>query len=161
MAHGSGTSVAYEGPCSAPAGCDAQDIRSDGACDLFLGYYWNGSACEGISGCGCEGTDCDAIYETRHACQRAYTECGAEVGCGGWLGPTCAEDEYCDFDGDYCDWADASGTCEPRPTACGRLDFPVCGCDNQTYPNPCEARRAGVDVAFESPCDGAMPGSSR
>lgn len=34
---------------------------------------------------------------------------------------------------------------------------PVCGCDGKTYPNPCQARSAGVTTYTPGACDGARP----
>jgi hypothetical protein len=46
--------------------------------------------------------------------------------CGGFVGIPCGPKQYC--------------------------DFPVCGCDNKTYPNACSAARAGSSVAYLGPC---------
>ncbi|MBI2895032.1 MAG: hypothetical protein HYY06_15865 [Deltaproteobacteria bacterium] len=75
------------------------------------------------------------------------------LGCGGWSGDTCSDTEFCDFAGDFCDWADASGICHPRPQACDANVDPVCGCDGETYSNLCEAQAAGVDAAAAGPCE--------
>ncbi|MCA9575829.1 MAG: hypothetical protein KC668_10365 [Myxococcales bacterium] len=44
-----------------------------------LGYAWNGYACEPVldGGCyaGCEGSDCDALYESRGRCEHAHASC--------------------------------------------------------------------------------------
>lgn len=56
-------------------------------------------------------------------------------------------------------WCDApcggSGLCELRPTSCPDTPAPVCGCDNRTYANACEANRAGVAVQSEGECAGS------
>ena len=58
--------------------------------------------------------------------------------------------------GAYCATArrncDGAGTCRQRPEACIGVLEPVCGCDGNTYGNPCEAAQAGVGVASVLAC---------
>lgn len=51
-----------------------------------------------------------------------------------------------------CGRADAAGVCSPIPMACIALYKPVCGCDNKTYGNECEAWHAGVSVDYDGVC---------
>ncbi|MCB9553322.1 MAG: hypothetical protein H6705_15865 [Myxococcales bacterium] len=70
------------------------------------------------------------------------------------IGDTCGPDEFCDFEGDGCDYADATGICQPRPAEfCAEIYAPVCGCDGMTYGNLCEAQRGGVDAARIGTCE--------
>lgn len=101
---------------------------------------------------GCGGNQNN--FESRAACQSACEESAQPVSCGGWSGATCEADEFCDFASDGCDFADASGVCEPRPEVCDDIYAPVCGCDGVTYPNLCEAQAAGVDAASSGACGG-------
>lgn len=77
-----------------------------------------------------------------------------EVTCGGFAGDTCGADEYCYFEaGTYCDYADATGVCRPRPEACAEILAPVCGCDGRTYGNQCHAASAGASVYHVGECE--------
>ena len=74
--------------------------------------------------------------------------------CGGLQGLSCGDDEFCSYAPDaLCGAADATGTCEPIPDACTTQYDPVCGCDDTTYGNECEAHAAGVSVASLGECD--------
>lgn len=102
--------------------------------------------------CGCD----NQTYS--NACQAAANganilhagACGTGTVCGTIAGITCGNDAWCDVRD--CSVSDASGFCQPRPTGCPDVVDPVCGCDNQTYSNACEAYAAGVDVAHGEAC---------
>jgi hypothetical protein len=106
--------------------------------------------------CGCDGQTYGNSCEA-HAAGVDTASLGAcpppERRCGGWSGQTCGSDEYCHFDWEYCDWADGSGTCRPRPEICTDHVDPVCSCDGRTFTNRCEAQAAGVDAAYAGPCE--------
>jgi hypothetical protein len=72
---------------------------------------------------------------------------------------TCTADEFCSYGTStstlgLCLTPGTIGSCEPRPTTCADVHEPVCGCDGNTYPNPCEAAKAGWAVALTGPCTG-------
>lgn len=64
----------------------------------------------------------------------------------------CAAGAYCDFPPDSCGLDRSTGVCVPRPQFCNANIDPVCGCDQQTYNNDCEAAAAGQDVAYMGKC---------
>lgn len=132
-----------------PSGeCARMDVRGQGLCDLVLGYAWTGpeGGCQSISGCECEGSDCDKLYDTPEACQNDFRECRGEIECGGFGGKQCPEDMFCDYPDNNCGAADGMGVCEPRPTACPEVVREVCGCDGQIHTNECFAHSSGVDI---------------
>lgn len=144
-----GSSVRYAGEC-ATGSCEAEDVMViDPSCDE-AGIHWNGSDCASWSGC-CVGTGCGAGWISIEQCRAAHRRCDRY--CGGWVGPTCLPDEYCDFSSDGCDWADASGLCRPRPTECLEPGgVPVCGCNGMDYDNECAAHLDGTDAAHYGGC---------
>lgn len=144
-----GMSVASVGECAAP-GCEPEELTIvDPACDDG-GIHWDGNDCVHWSGC-CEGPGCDAPWTSVDECRRAHRSC--DRFCGGWVGRTCLPDEFCDFDTDGCDWADASGLCRMRPADCLEPGgIPVCGCNGMNYWSECAAQLTGTDTAHTGDC---------
>jgi hypothetical protein len=65
----------------------------------------------------------------------------------------CEEGDFCNFEPDpLCGATDAGGVCEERPEACTEEFEPVCGCDDRTYSNACDAHRQGVSVKRQGLC---------
>jgi hypothetical protein len=62
----------------------------------------------------------------------------------------CAANEFCEKPPHFCS---DSGACRPRPTVCPTDYTPVCGCDNATYVNECEATKAGASILAIQPCN--------
>jgi hypothetical protein len=74
--------------------------------------------------------------------------------CGGWVGNTCAQTEYCVYEeGEACGAADAQSVCKPRPFACDDVYTPVCACNGKTYGNACYAAVAGFGVSRTGSCE--------
>lgn len=75
-------------------------------------------------------------------------------GCGGFAGLVCPDGQFCNYAPEaICGAADQMGTCTPTPQVCTEQFDPVCGCDDQTYGNACEAAAAGVSVIREGACE--------
>ncbi len=108
--------------------------------------------------CGCD----DQTYDNACFAARAGVSvvhdgaCDDEIEvriCGGIQGLACDEGEYCRYEPDaLCGAADQTGVCEVMPEVCTEEFAPVCGCDDQTYPNACFAAMAGVSVQDENEC---------
>jgi hypothetical protein len=103
--------------------------------------------CDGVSyGNDCERLQSGAILAHRGACVEK---------CGGAEAKSCPEGQLCNFPTGSCGEDDRQGECASapkKPCACTKRYDPVCGCDGQDYPNPCEARCAGVSLRKRGKC---------
>ena len=96
-----------------------------------------GSGSEQFEGCGTGTSVCNADPGSRSS---SWSEC------------TCAASEYCLTPDGTCG-SPQLGVCTVIPTGgCTRELNRMCGCDGQTYGNPCAARSAGVSVDFAGQC---------
>ena len=135
-------------------GSDGTGGSSDGTGGSSDDDVTPGSACSEIGATatwGCNTCHCD---ETGWIC--GLTGCPPSdepVPCGGRMGGTCAEDEYCGYEaGSGCGDDDAGSVCKPRPAECPEEHASVCGCDGETYESACLANAAGTGVAIDAPC---------
>src|SRR6185503_18067337 len=58
----------------------------------------------------------------------------------------------CKYENGTCGAADQTGLCTDIPASCPQVLAPVCGCDDNTYINECEASRESVSVVSEGEC---------
>jgi len=76
--------------------------------------------------------------------------------CGGFFGPWCGPNEFCQRPTGACFFADIGGRCVHKPEICilrrGVFYIPVCGCNDVTYRNNCERLKAGVSMKHVGKC---------
>ena len=63
----------------------------------------------------------------------------------------CPADMYCNSK-ENCGGIDRNGVCAFRPTQCKSENQPICGCDGETYSNPCLAAAKGVSQKAVGEC---------
>ena len=167
-----GVDVAQEGECATVARCGG---LLGGQCQPEQFCDWEPNSCgaadqEGICRprpqgcpdvyqpvCGCDGNtygnSCEAAARGLDVASEGACN-GARV-CGGFAGMLCPDGAFCDWEPNSCGAADQQGICRQIPQACPDVYAPVCGCDNNTYGNSCEAASRGVDVLHTGTCAGA------
>jgi hypothetical protein len=115
--------------------------------------------------CGCDGVTygnaCTAHAAGVSVASEGECEQPGGEACGGLQGLQCGDAQFCDFAPDaICGAADQTGVCTDIPQACTREFNPVCGCDDNTYPNACVANSAGVSVARQGECESPPSGGA-
>jgi hypothetical protein len=111
---------------------------------------------KGKGNCWCD----DACVDFGDCCPDAPEVCGLQEpepegdACGGLLGLTCDDGEFCMYSEDaMCGAADHLGECAEVPEFCIEIFAPVCACDGNTYGNSCFAHAAGTSVVHEGECE--------
>ncbi|MBW2390237.1 MAG: hypothetical protein JRG89_17680, partial [Deltaproteobacteria bacterium] len=104
--------------------------------------------------CGCDDVTYDnGCIAARKGAPLAHRgACEGEVQCGGDSSMECVDDEACYVKPGNCE-ENAPGICLSNSGACLGVEWPVCGCDNVTYPNACHAFANGVTVASDGACE--------
>lgn len=122
-----------DGQCRPGEHCVIDDIcrapAAVGPCDAAFPRWFHNfetGRCEEFTWGGCGGNDNN--FETKDECEAA-----------------------CPSEAPKLSIAPRAGQCEPE-VHCTDIYIPVCGIDGVTYGNPCEAERAGVDIAYDGEC---------
>ncbi len=104
--------------------------------------------------CGCDGHSYDSACAAAKAQVSVFA--AGRCPCGGPGGVACAATEFCSYYSSAttgaCLTPGALGVCEPKPASCPSVVSPVCGCDGNTYENPCLAALAGTSAALLTAC---------
>ena len=144
--------------CAAGEVCDVKGCESSdaGVCATVPAKCADGGQKE----CGCDGnTYPNACFRLQAGVARKYPgECIPDVNVTTCKVGPAGKPTGCP-DGTYCRTFDTNpiacvgeGECTKVPVVCDASQKPVCGCDNQTYTNPCELSKAKQNMKQASSC---------
>lgn len=142
--NGPGGTIEFRLSLRCPSGSCALECGADNSCPT-------GSGC-GLVSCADPETPCPQY------CEPFRGESGTAPGalgdlCGTRGAAECQAGMYCMFiSGSGCGATDTGGRCTAVPVECAQEYVPVCGCDDQTYPNRCAAAANGVSVQRDGAC---------
>lgn len=101
--------------------------------------------------CGCDVKTYDSRCDAQAAGVSALA--AGACACGGPKETPCEEGRFCDLSPGSCGKPQPSGTCSSVPKTCVSFSDPVCGCDQITYDNSCEAAKAETAIWSQGGCD--------
>jgi hypothetical protein len=151
---------------AAKGGC-----RANGQCKGSKQYCSKAAGdCKGTGECKARPEVCPLIFKPVCGCNNktysndcfaamAGVNVKAEGACPKPTGGenTCKTNKDCKTAGDFCakdmGKCEGAGVCAAKPQICPTIVAPVCGCNNKTYNNNCEAHRAGVNVKHDGKCE--------
>jgi hypothetical protein len=149
-----GTMPCFDGEfCDRSAGKTCGESDEPGVCKPLPDVC--SKQCQDPGVCGCDGQRyCSACAANLAGVSAAPLDSycpstpPAKV-CGGFVGATCAQNEYCLYPADAgCGLADGQGSCVAKETKCDTVcTTPICGCDGQYYCNECALSQNGVSAA--------------
>ncbi|MEC8023356.1 MAG: Kazal-type serine protease inhibitor domain-containing protein, partial [Myxococcota bacterium] len=144
-----------------PIACDANTSTPEGTyCDLPDCAAATGElaitpqVCPDVYApvCGCDGTTYGNACEAATVGVNVGTEGACSVICGTIVGIQCPDGTACKYPEGSCNISDGAGACVEVPEICADSGSPVCGCNDQTYPNECALLKAGVTKKKDGKC---------